>query len=136
MVERCAAVKQSLGGEEGNVVDQGQPTSSAAEITGMRSCRIRVIMLPAGDHTSDRRAEDGREPEQPELPDIGSACKQRGAGASCRIDRGVRDRNQEKMDQRQAKSDGYSGKPDGRAFRGGADDDVQIEKAIFCKSSG
>ena len=87
-----------------------------------------ISMLPAADHAGNRRAEDGRQPEQPELRDIGSAGKQRRAGASRRIDRGIGDRDQEEMNKRQAKPDGYAGKSDRRAFRGGADDDVQEEE--------
>src|SRR5258706_15129371 len=86
-------------------------------------------MLPAADHAGNRRAEDGRQPEQPELCDIRSAGKQRRAGASRRIDRSVGDRDQEEMNERQAKSDGYPCKSDRRAFRGGADDDVQEEES-------
>jgi len=63
-------------------------------------------MLPAADYAGNRRAEDGRQPEQPELRDIRSAGKQRRAGASRRIDRGVGDGDQEEMNERQAKSDG------------------------------
>jgi hypothetical protein len=85
-------------------------------------------MLPAADHAGNRRAEDGRQPEQPELRHIRSAGKQRRAGASRRIDRGVGDRDQEEMYERQAKPDGYPGKSDRRAFRGAADDDLQEEE--------
>ena len=63
-------------------------------------------MLPAADHAGNRRAEDGRQPEQPELRNIRSAGKQRRAGASRRIDGGVSDRDQEQMNERQAKPDG------------------------------
>jgi len=85
-------------------------------------------MLPAADHAGSRRAEDGRQPEQPELRDIRSSRKQRRAGASRRIDRGVSDRDQEEMNEGQAKPDGYPSKSDRRAFRRGPDDDVQEEE--------
>jgi hypothetical protein len=57
-----------------------------AVLTRLRSQRVRLMMLPAGDRAGNRRAEDGRQPEQPELRDIGSAGKQRRAGAARRID--------------------------------------------------
>ena len=82
------------------------------------------MMLPAGDRAGNRCAEDGRQPEQPELRDIRSAGKKRRAGAARRIDGGIGDRNQEEMNKRQAKPDGYAGKSNRRAFRGSADDDV------------
>jgi hypothetical protein len=44
------------------------------------------MMLPAGDRARNRRAEDGRQPEQPELRDIHSAGKQRRARTARRID--------------------------------------------------
>jgi len=48
--------------------------------------RVRHFMLPAANHAGNRRAEDGRQPEQPELRDISSPGKQRWAGAARRID--------------------------------------------------
>jgi hypothetical protein len=110
---------------DGEVVWSGRAVSSEKN---QRSERVRRIMLPAADHAGNRRTEDGRQPEQPELRDVCSAGKQRRAGASRRIDRGVGDRDQEEMNKRQAKPDGYPGKSDRRAFRGGADDDVQEEE--------
>ena len=85
-------------------------------------------MLPAADHAGSRRADDGRQPEQPELRDVRSTGKQRRAGAPRRIDRGVSHRDQEEMDKRQAKPNGYPGKSDRRPFRRGTDDDVQEEE--------
>ena len=58
----------------------------AAFIAQIRSQRVRLMMLPAGDRAGNRRAEDGRQPEQPELRDIRSAGKQRRAGTARRID--------------------------------------------------
>src|SRR5580704_677857 len=50
------------------------------------------------------------------------------ASAPGRIDGGVGDRDQEQVNERQAKPDRNSGKADGGALRGGADDDVQKEE--------
>ena len=63
-------------------------------------------MLPATDHASNCRAEDGCQPEQPEQPElrnISSAGKQRWACASRRIDRGVGDGDQEEVNERSGK---------------------------------
>ncbi len=81
-------------------------------------------MLPAADQACNRSAEDGRKPEQPELRDVRSASKQRRTGASRRVNRSIGDRNQEEVNERQAKPDGYAGKSDCRAFRSGANDYV------------
>jgi hypothetical protein len=78
-------------------------------------------MLPAADQASNYCAKDGRKSKQPELRDVGSAGKYRRTRAARRIDRSVRDRNQEEVDKRQAKPNGYPGKSYRRAFRGGAD---------------
>ena len=65
------------------------------------SCRhVWRFMLPAADQAGNRRAEDGRKPEQPELGDVGSASKQRRAGASRWVDRSVGDRDQEQVNER------------------------------------
>jgi len=48
--------------------------------------RVRHFMLPAANHAGNRRAEDGRQPEQPELRDIRSAGKERRASTARRID--------------------------------------------------
>ena len=67
----------------------------------LRSCRhVWRFMLPAADQAGNRRAEDGRKPEQPELRDVGSASKQRRTGASRRVDRSVGDRDQEQVNER------------------------------------
>ena len=67
----------------------------------LRSCRhVWRFMLPAADQAGNRRAEDGRKPEQPELRDVGSASKQRRTGASRRVDRSVGDRDQEQVNKR------------------------------------
>ena len=81
-------------------------------------------MLPAADQASNYCAKDGRESKQPELRDVGSAGKYRRTSAARRIDRRVRDRNQEEVGKRQAKPNGYPGKSFRRAFRGGVDDNV------------
>ena len=59
-------------------------------------------------------ADERRDPEEPELSDGPAAHDQRGPGASGRIDRGVRDRNADEMDQRQPESDGDRGESRGR----------------------
>ena len=67
----------------------------------LRSCpHVWCFMLPAADQAGNRRAEDGRKPEQPELRDVGSASKQRRTGASRRVDRSVGDRDQEEVNER------------------------------------
>ena len=59
----------------------------AAALTWLRSLRrVRHFMLPAANHAGNRRAEDGRQPEQPELRDICSAGKERRASTARRID--------------------------------------------------
>ena len=85
-------------------------------------------MLPPADESCKSRAEARRKPEKPELGDIGAAGKQRRTRASRRIDRGVRDRDEEEVNKRQAEPDGYAGKADGRTLRGRTDDYVQKEE--------
>ena len=68
-------------------------------------------MLPTGHHAGKGCTKDRRKPKQPELRDIGAARKQRRSGAARRIDRGVRDRDEEKVNERQTEPDGYAGKP-------------------------
>jgi hypothetical protein len=62
------------------------------------------FVLPTAYHAGKCGTEDGRQPEQPELRDIGSAGEQRRTGASRRIDRGVGDRDQEQVNEGQAES--------------------------------
>lgn len=62
-------------------------------------------MLPAADRPGNDRANDGREPEQPQLRNIRGAGKQSRTRASRRIDRRVGDRDREEMTERQAKPD-------------------------------
>jgi hypothetical protein len=73
----------------------------AAGRNRLLSCRhVWRFMLPAADQAGNRRAKDGRKPEQPELRDIGSASKQRRTGASRRVDRSVGNRDQEEVNER------------------------------------
>ena len=81
-------VRQKILGFKAAVLSLRSTNSRAhyAVLTRQRSQRVRHFMLPAGDSAGNRRAEDGRQPEQPELRDIRSAGKQRRAGAARRID--------------------------------------------------
>jgi hypothetical protein len=73
-------------------------------------------MLPAADQPGNDRADNGRDPEQPQLRNIRGAGKQSRTRASRRIDRGVGDGDQHEMNERQAKPDGDAGKTNRRAF--------------------
>ena len=59
------------------------------------------MIEPAREEPGDHRADDRRQPEQPELADIFAAGEQRRAGAARRVDRGVGDRDRDQMDQGQ-----------------------------------
>src|SRR5262245_22748118 len=85
-------------------------------------------MLPTGQPAGKGRTQDRRKPEQPELRNISTARKQRRSGAPRRVYRGVRDRNEEKVNERQTETDGYAGKSHSRALGCGAYDHVQKEK--------
>jgi hypothetical protein len=63
---------------------------------------VQQVMLPPPDQSGQGRTQQRRQPEQPELLDIGAAGEQRRAGAASRVDRCVRDRDEKQMDQRQA----------------------------------
>ena len=57
------------------------------------------------DETADQPADDGRQPEQPQLLQGPAARDQGGTGAACRIDRGVGHRDRDQVDQRQRQPD-------------------------------
>jgi hypothetical protein len=78
--------------------------------------RVGQLMLPTAHHAGDDCTQDGRDPKQPELRDVSAAGKQRRSGASRRVDGGVRDRDEEQMNESEAEPDGYARKPDGRAL--------------------
>ena len=67
------------------VIASGKPGWVAG---GLRPTATAILApentLPAANHAGNRRAEDGRQPEQPELRDIDSASKQRRAGITNR----------------------------------------------------
>ncbi len=73
-------------------------------------------MLPTGHHAGKGCTKDRRKPKQPELRDIGAARKQRRSGAARRIHRGIRDRDEEKVNECQTEADRYAGKPYGGAL--------------------
>ena len=77
----------------------------------------------------DAGADDGtnnrRQPKQPELLDGPAASEEYHAGRARRVDRGVGDRDQDQMDQRQRQTDGNGCKASRNAFAGRAQNDGQ-----------
>src|SRR5204863_9871262 len=57
--------------------------------------------------------------------DMAAASEEGRAGAARRVDRGVRHRDRDKMDQCQSEADRDTGKTGRRALGGGSDDDEQ-----------
>ena len=73
-----------------------------------RALALRLTLLAEKfpDHSTDGAAEDGSEPEQPELlqrPSTDEQCLSRRAG---RIDRGIGDRNGNQMNKGEGKANG------------------------------
>jgi hypothetical protein len=77
------------------------PASAAA------SFHVGRFMLPTGHHAGKGSTKDRRKPKQPELCDVGATGKQRRSGAPRRVDRGVSDRDEEKVNECQTEADRY-----------------------------
>ena len=78
-------------------------------------------------HRSKDRAENRRNPEEPELADRPSAGEERNARASRGVDGRIGHGNADEVDQRQRKTDGERRKACRRAFVGRAEDDDKEE---------
>ena len=94
----------------------------------MRLFRVRLARHQRINDAGQRRADDGREPEEPELLNRPAADEQRRTRAARGVDRKIRDRDADEMDEREPEADS-----DGReALRGAlvrrAEDDQQEEK--------
>ena len=80
-----------------------------------------------GDDCSDDGSEDGRDPEEPELPEGCSVDEDCGAGAAGGIYGGVGDGDADEMDEGEAEADGDGREAFGGALVGGAEDDEEEE---------
>lgn len=89
---------------------------------------VAVTTVDTGDEV-ERRTRDGStdergEPEQPQLPRSPVAVEERDGRGAGRVDRGVRDRDGDEVDEGQAQADGQGREPHGRVVVGHAKDDV------------
>ena len=71
------------------------------------------LVHPAGQQPGDHSTDDRGHPKQPELGDVFTTGKQCRAGAARRVDRGIGDRDRDKMDQGQGEPDRNAGKAGG-----------------------
>ena len=84
----------------------------------------------AMEESGDEGADDGRDPEEPELVDRPATDEERGRGATRRIHRGVGDRNADEMDERERETDREAGEADRGTLVGGAENDDRNMKVI------
>ena len=125
------ARKSSLprGGRPLNTADHGAFT--ALFCPGIQEDDCSGLLLARHDginHTGQRCANDGCEPEEPELLNGPAANEERGTRAACRVHRKVGDRNADQVNQGQPEAD-----RDGReslwcTLVGGTQDDHQKEE--------
>jgi hypothetical protein len=67
-------------------VDDRHPRGKARSSSSLGSDPRQIHMLPAPNQSRQDRTNDRRDPEQPELADIGTSREERGASAASRVD--------------------------------------------------
>src|SRR6478609_8392915 len=90
---------------------------------------VAVAPVDAGDQVEggarDGGTDDRGQPENPQLADRPVAVEERDAGGAGRVDRGVRDRDRDEVDEGEHQADGDRGEALRRTGVRGAEDDVE-----------
>lgn len=100
---------------------------SAKDLPRRRSAHDRRLDLAlehrAVDKSAERRTDEWRKPEQPELLDVSHPGEESRGSAAGGIDRRVCDRDADEVDEGQREPDREAGESDGRALMRRAEDD-------------